>query len=219
MERPDLSSVGTAGPSGTADGTGQQIAVTAPVRARGPSLRPALVVLGVAFVLVLAFGVGSALTGSSSPSPGRPTTVHGIPLATSPGAGALRPIEVPGTPPADVLGSIVVPAGSSTVSSTPWDGLTQYSGTMRFSLRSSQAAVVAFFRKELLARGWSLLSVGAAHDQPGSTEVLAQRASTDGWYWDIGVVVSPSTFGSGAGAAVETTGFTLELYEVPETTP
>jgi hypothetical protein len=85
---------------------------------------------------------------------------------------------------------------------------------MRFSVRASQAALVSFYRRELRARGWSIMSVGPAHDAPATTEVLAQRSSTDGWYWDIGVLVAPTTFGSGSAAAADTTRFTVELYEV-----
>lgn len=191
-----------------------------PVRSRRavPSARPALVVVGIAAVLVLLFGVGAALTGSSSPSaPSAPPTapVHGVTLRAVAAAPVLHPIERPGTPPADVLRSIVMPAGSSTVSSTPWDGETQFSAKMGFRLATTQAAVVSFYRAELKARGWSISSVGAAEGTKGATEVLAQRASTDGWYWEIGVVVSPTTFTRTS--AADSTRFTMDLFEEPDT--
>lgn len=182
-----------------------------------PSARPAFVVVAIAAVLLLLFGIGAALTGSSrAAQPTEPTApVHGVTLPAVAAAPVLHPIERPGTPPADVLRSIVVPAGSSTVSSTPWDGETQFSAKMGFRVASSQAAVLGFYRAELRARGWSISSVGAADGTKGSTEVLAQRASTDGWYWEIGVVVSPTTFARTS--ATDSTRFSMDLFEEPQT--
>jgi len=101
------------------------------------------------------------------------------------------------------------------VSHTPWSGSTQFSAAMSFRLGASQAALVDFFRTELHAHGWSITSVGAAHDAKGATEVLSQRESTDGWFWDAGVVVYPTTF---ARSGADVTRFTLDLYEVPDAT-
>lgn len=212
----------------------------APGRRAVPSARPALVVVGIAAVLVLLFGIGAALTGSSPPSkPAAPATgpVRGTTLRAEAATAALRPIERPGTPPSDVLHSIVLPVGSTAVWSKPWNGGTQFSAKMAFRLPSSQAAVVGFYRTELQARGWSISSVGPARGQKNATEVLAQRASNDGWYWEIGVVVSPTTFSSASGASPgasgppgasaasaasaasgpDTTRFSLDLFEEPDT--
>lgn len=190
-----------------------------------PSARPALIVVGIAAGLLVLFGIGAALTGSPKPAtPSKSATapVKGATLKAESAAPILRPIERPGTPPSDVLGAVVVPAGSAAVSSKPWDGTTQFSGKMTFRLRSSQAAVVEFYKAELRSRGWSISSVGAAEGTKNATEVLAQRASTDGWYWEIGVVVLPTRFttASGSGAAAsssDTTRFTLDLFQEPET--
>lgn len=216
-----MSRVGTssAGPAPASPGVASEHerVVARPRRPAGPSVRPALVVLGIAVALVLLFGIGAALTGSSpSPAP-HASPVHGTSLPAEPAAAGLRPIELPGTPPSDVLGSLVLPKGAVARSSVKWDGSTQYSATMRFDVGTSQGAVVGFYRAELKARGWSIQDVGAARAQHGATEVLAQRPSADGWYWEAGVVVSPTTFGAG-GAAPETTRFTLELYEMPDAT-
>lgn len=197
-----------------------------PARAKVPSARPALVVVGTAAGLVLLFGIGAALTGSSSTAPPAKSStapVKGATLRAEAATAVLRPIERPDTPPDDVLHAVVVPAGSVALSSKPWDGTTQFSGEMTFRLHTSQAAVVAFYRAELKARGWSISSVGPAEGKKGATEVLAQRASSDGWYWEIGVVASPTTFttpasaGGAAGASGDTTRFTLDLFQEPET--
>jgi hypothetical protein len=202
----------------------------APTRRGVPSVRPALIVVGIAAGLVLLFGIGAALTSSSTPPKPRSSAlapVKGTALRAEAATSVLRPIERPDTPPPDVLRSVVVPEGSTTVSSKPWDGSTQFSGEMTFRLQASQAAVVDFYRAELKARGWSISSVGAAEGKKNATEVLAQRASTDGWYWEIGVVVSPTTFtspsrpSSDSGAAgstgADSTQFSLDLFQEPET--
>lgn len=181
--------------------------------------------VGAALFLLLLFGIGAALTGSAAPGPHRHVAVRGTSLAAEPARQALRPIELPGTPPSDVLGSLVVPRGVRVVSVTRWNGLTQYDGRMRFSLAAPQAAVIDFFRAQLRARGWSISAVGPAHGEQGAVEVLAQRPSSDGWFWEVGAVVSPTAFpgapatrSTSSAAAQDTTRFTVELFEVPDAT-
>lgn len=186
-------------------------------RQPGPSLRPALVVVGVALLLVLAFGVGAALTRNTPPKAPAPAAVKGTGLVGQPAAAALRPIEIPGTPPADVLDALMLPKSAARVSVTKWSGSTQYSGKMSFRVGASQAALVHFFRTEMHARGWSIVNVGPARGEHDATEVLAQRASTDGWFWEAGVVIFPTSFSHGA-AAVDVTQFSLDLYEMPDAT-
>ncbi len=184
-------------------------------RAPGPSLRPALVVVGLALLVVLVFGIGAAFTNDATPKAPKSHAVKGTGLVAEPSAATLHPIEILGTPPADILDALVLPRHARKVSDTPWSGSTQYSGEMTFRLDASQASIVRFFRAELHARGWAVTNVGAAHDQPGATEVLAQRASTDGWFWEAGVVVHPTTFER---AGTDLTRFSLDLYEVPDAT-
>jgi hypothetical protein len=182
-----------------------------------PSVRPALVVVGVALLLILLFGVASALT--TNPAPSVPTARHvgSTGLVAEPAAGPLHPIEILGTPPADILDALALPKGSREKSATPWSGSTQFSGTMSFEVGATQAQVISFFHTELRARGWSILDVGPARGHPGATEVLAQRASTDGWFWEAGAVVSPTAFPKRS-AHAEATRYSLELYEMPDAT-
>lgn len=211
---------GPAGNGHRGSGNHENGAVPRRPRAAVPSAKPALVIVGIAAGLVLLFGIGSVLSGSGSPAPAKRAGAHvkGATLKAEGAVDALRPIERPGTPPSDVLRSIVVPKGSAAVSSKPWDGTTQFSGEMTFRLDTSQASVVSFYRAELSARGWSISSVGAAEGHAGSTEVLAQRASSDGWYWEIGVVVSPTSFSSTARATSDdVTRFRLDLFQEPDT--
>jgi hypothetical protein len=206
---------GTAGtPPSATTATSTVVGAPSP-RRTGPSIRPALIVVGIALLLILVFGVASALTSNPTPKAPKPAAVEGTGLVAEPATATLHPIEILGTPPADVLDALVLPKGAHEVSDTPWSGSTQYAGDMSFRLGAAQATLVDFFHTEFHAHGWSIVSVGAAHDDPHATEVLAQRASTDGWFWEAGVVVYPTTFGH---AGADVTRFELELYEMPDAT-
>jgi len=188
-----------------------------PRRTPMPSIRPALVVVGVALLVVIVFGIGAALTTTPSPKVPRQAPLKGTGLVAMPAGAALHPIEILGTPPADVLDALVLPRGAQKVSESPWGGETQYSANMSFQLATSQAAIVDFFHTELRSRGWSIVNVGPARAEKGATEVLAQRASSDGWFWEAGVVVFPTAFRSTSSHA-DVTRFNIDLYEMPDAT-
>ncbi|MGC8472192.1 MAG: hypothetical protein ACP5PM_07870 [Acidimicrobiales bacterium] len=188
-----------------------------PHRTPMPSIRPALVVVGVALLVVIVFGIGAALTTTPSSKVPRQAPLRGTGLVAVPAGTALHPIEILGTPPADVLDALVLPQGAQKLSASPWSGETQYSAKMSFQLATSQATLVDFFHTELRSRGWSMVNVGPARAEKGATEVLAQRASSDGWFWEAGVVVFPTAFGS-ASSHADVTRFSLDLYEMPDAT-
>ncbi len=187
-----------------------------PVR-RTPSMRPALVVVGIAAGILVLFGALAVASGHGTPPPSRtgPARVHGTTLRAVAATRALAPIEHPGTPPDDVLDALVLPEGA--VARGHQDnntGTTQYDEQMTFSLARAEATVVDFYKVELKAKGWSVFDVGTVNGQPGAVEVLAQKGSSDGWYWEAGAVVSPTTFTrSGPHAGAESTRFTLRLFQ------
>ena len=49
-------------------------------------------------------------------------------------------------------------------------------------------------------QGWQIFSTGPADHDPGGLEVLGKKAGSDGFFWEMGAVVSPTTFGAGAPA-------------------
>ncbi|MGH9087807.1 MAG: hypothetical protein ACRDYZ_06790 [Acidimicrobiales bacterium] len=192
-----------------------------PVPRPGPGLRPALVVVGLAVVILVVFGVGSALSGNGTHHgaagaiPAGPTPVAGTTLDAVPAATALAPIRQPGAPPTNIIRALAVPAGATRVAHSPTRSITLFDANVRFTVPGTQSAVVHFYRTELAATGWKLTSVGPARGQRNATEVLAQKAGTDGWYWEAGVVVSPTAFGTGAGSATTgATPFELRLFQV-----
>jgi hypothetical protein len=170
-------------------------------------------VVGIAaFIIVLGI-VGSALDSGSSP----PFTLHTVTLHdgtvvhAGPGATALAPIESDGEPPADVLAGVAVPVGS-TPAGAPSDAdqnLTQYDRTMPFTVELPADEVADFFRVSLPKLGSTIVSDGPDPYQAGSTEILARRGSGDSFYWEIGVVVSPTS-------STGVTPFSVRLYEIPD---
>ncbi len=197
----------------------------APPLSSRTSLKPAFVVLGLAVALVLAFGIGSAVTTGPSgrrPAPvtatpraeGTGPTVAGTGLVSVPAAGVLDPILAPGTPPQNVLGSLRMPRGARRLSfDTNASSTSQYDRTVDLEAQASQGALLAFFREQLPAKGWQLLSTSptASH----GVELLFQRAGSDGWYWEAALKVAPTSFSSAADRSPgeETTRFSLELVQ------
>lgn len=184
--------------------------------------------VGLAALILVIFGIGSALSGnggSANPAttdavPPGPTKVAGTPLEAVPAKGALGALVHGGTPPADVVDALPLPAGSTRVAVAPTRGITLFSASERFTVAGTQAAVVTFYRTELAALQWKILDVGPARGAAHATEVLAQRAGSDGWYWEVGAVVSPTVFPAGA-SAIGTTGttpFALRLFQVNDAT-
>jgi hypothetical protein len=186
---------------------GDDVALPAPRRG------PALVVLGIAVGLViLLFVAGLTDTGGGTVAPVASVTIPGgTAVHLDPASGPLGPIESGGQPPADILSALELPTGSQ-ADGNPVDGdkgVGQFDRTMPFVIDMSADQVVATFRVLFPRLGWSVISTGPDAYHPGSTEILAKRGSSDGYYWEAGIVVSPMT-------AAATTPFSLRLFEVPE---
>ncbi len=70
--------------------------------------------------------------------------------------------------------------------------------------------MVALYRKLLPHLGWQVIYFGTGAQRDGQgTEVLAKHGSGDGYYWEVGAVVSPTT-------STSTTPFSLELFQLPD---
>ncbi len=192
-------------------------------RAQPPSLRPALVVLACAAVLSFG-GFAIALIGSGQAAPptvtGLGTPVPGVNLSAVGASQVLARISSGGAPPSDVLEAVVVPDGARIVSTTSQDAsVDQYDRSIYLQVDTSSAELVKFYRTELRRAHWSFL--GTFPLPSGGTELLAQRAGSDGYEWEVGVVVttvnpsiSPSLAGDGQSSPVM--GLRLRLFEVPD---
>lgn len=186
----------------------------------GPSVKLALVVVLMAVGIVVLGLIAQVFTGSNPPvaTPSSVATAKGSPLKAISASSALAPLVSSGEPPNDIVNAIVLPAGSvpgavmdNTISAESYDE------QRLFSIDASQQSVITFFKVELAAQGWHVESTGAAKNEPGKIEVLAQRAGSDGYYWEIGAVVSQTTFPlSGAARAKGLTNFEVRLFQVSD---
>lgn len=211
------------GDGSSTDGTGSEgAAPTRRVRAPGPTVWPAAIVLGVALVVVITAGVAAVMTSgpvATSATAPRVVQAAGAPVAAVTAQDALAPIITPGLPPANVVDAVVVPTGATVSPGSATDlGVGLYDRSLAFSTPLSEEAVITFYRAELPAEGWKVISQGAPRDAPGF-EILGQIAGTDGYYWEIGVTVSPTAYPRGsASSATGSTGFTLRLFAVDDAT-
>jgi hypothetical protein len=186
-----------------------------------------MTVLAVAVVILLVFAIAAAVTRGGNPTaaPSRsstPAKVHGTALLAIPGAHALKAIEQSGLPPANIVRAVSVPLGADVVSSQSNSaGSGQYDEQVVLSVHAAQLDVFNFFTAEMPAWRWSVFSTGPAQNQPGTIEVLGKQAGDDGWFWEMGAVVSPTTFadtglGSTQTSTGESTRFTIRLFQVSD---
>jgi hypothetical protein len=186
------------------------------------SMRPALVVVGIAAGLILAFSVFAGITnqgsGTVSDAKGTPTKVRGTPLKAIRAADALKSIQQPGEPPSNIVDAVRVPTSARVVSHTNNGGeADQYDEQVELSVTGSQADLIDFYQVEMQSLGWHIFSTGAATNLPGGIQVLGQKAGDDGWYWDMGAIISPTTFPtSGANTGADVTKMTIRLFQVPD---
>ncbi len=177
---------------------------------------PALIVLGIAVVIVVVGLVGSAIV-TDTAGKASPTNVHHVTLsdgtliALTPATTALRSMVTEGQPPWDILDNLAVPSGSrttGTVNNAQSAG--QFDETVSFATSQAGDEVIDTYKTLLPKLGWQVIydGPGLGHESSG-TEVLAKRGSSDGYDWEVGVVVSPTT-------AAGTTPFSVEVFELSD---
>jgi hypothetical protein len=174
---------------------------------------PALIVLGIAVFIVVIGTVGSILDSGSKPT----SAVRSISIADgtvvhlTPATTAMKSIVSAGQPPADILGNLAVPSGSPVVRTVDTDqNETQFDRTVYFTTGLSTDQVADVYKRLLPRLGWSVIYDGdGAQRESQATEVLAKRGSGDGFYWEVGAVVSPTT-------SAGITPFSLEVFEIPD---
>jgi len=196
--------------------------VRAPVRPpprAGFSMKAAMIVPGIG-VLILALFIGAGFLTSNpvqqTTTSTRTFSVPGTTLRAQPAVTALAVIAVAGQPPGNIVNATSIPVGATRVSFRNNTASAQaYDAQIQLTIDSSQGAVENFYAKDLKLQGWQIFGTGPADNDPGAIEVLAKQAGSDGFYWEIGAVVSATTFGPGAPATGSTT-FTLRLLQQPD---
>jgi hypothetical protein len=185
----------------------------------GYSLHLAMIVPGIG-VLILGLFIGAEFL-TSNPVQQPRTSAHsfhvpGTPLVAVPAIHALKVITVAGQPPANIVNAASIPQGARRTSFENNSASAQeYDAQITLQIDQSQAAVENFYSKDLKKQGWQIFSTGPALHVTNGLEVLAKKAGSDGFYWELGAVISPTTFGANAPAAGSTS-FNLELVQQPD---
>jgi hypothetical protein len=182
----------------------------------GFSIGPAMVVAGLALLILIVFVTIGILT-TQKPAPVRhsivPSAVTGSPIKAHAAATALAPIVVSGEPPANILNAVDLPEGAVRVSHrNNAAGSGQFDAQAVFRNDDSQAALLAFYAADMKLQGWQIYDKGPAANDPHALEVLGKLAGTDGYYWEMGATVSATTFGPGAPPTGQTD-FTIRLFQ------
>jgi hypothetical protein len=198
----------------------EELPVPEPLRPPAPggiSMRPAMIVLGLALLILVVF-VTIGLLSARAPVPvkvgGAPSAVQGTTLRAESAAGLLSPIVKAGEPPTNIRNAVSVPVGSQRLShkDNSANGAGTFDSQVVFRSDASQGALLSFFAADMKRQGWQVFDRGPAADDPGALEVLGKLAGSDGYYWELGATVSPTTFGPG-GPAHGQTNFTVRLLQ------
>ena len=198
-----------------ADPGGSAPEADAPAPPVGPrsTRTPALVVLGLAVAIAVVGVIGSIVASGSAPTyPSRTVVLpDGSRVTMEAAAPLLTGLISDGQPPADVLGNLGLPRGSQVRGTISGDqGAAQFDRTARLTVPLAADQVIAAFRAALPRTGWQVIYTGGApQGGPGATELLAKHGSSDGFYWEAGVVADPT-------AADGTTAYTVEILQLPD---
>jgi len=174
---------------------------------------PAMIVLGLAVVILLGGVAAAAFSSSSNPTfTIRQVTlddgaiIHLVPAATK-----LHAIVDNSEPPSDIIGNLGVPRESTVHGLVNSDQhAAQFDRTVDLTSELAQPQVTEAYRRMLAAAGWKVIYEGSApQGAAGSTEILATRGSSDGFYWEVGVVASPTT-------PLGSTPYSVEVFETPD---
>ncbi len=176
-----------------------------PVRVRKG---PALFIL--AIVALIAIG-GSAMALIPSHGPGV-TQYPGVgtdgDLGSSAGVrqvvatGILRSIATSGSVPADISSNLTVPAGTRVTGTKDLDsGGGQFDRSVYLQAPFSQSKVIDSYLNELPRLGWRVTSTSSVLGNNGqpADQILAQRGSSDGYYWEVGLTIMASKLTSTVG--------------------
>jgi hypothetical protein len=209
---------GRSWPRGPRNGPNDDATEPRPPELPGPSVKLALIVVLLAAGIIVVGLIAMAVWGSTKPAaaPASVATAKGSPVAAIPAAPDLAPLVSGQEPPNDIINALVLPKGSiagavinDSVSAESYDE------ERIFTFAGAEERVIKFFEVELPAQGWHVVSTGPPKNQTGF-EVLAQRAGSDGYYWEVGAVISPTSF-AGADKSAGSTQFDIRLFQVSDT--
>jgi len=182
-------------------------------------MRAAMIVPGIG-LLILALFIGAGFLTSNPVQPIKPSTgafsVPGTPLRAVPAVNDLKVIAISGQPPGNIINAVAVPEGATRTSYQNNSAQAQeYDAQITLRADESQAAVDNFYQKDMKKQGWQIFSTGPADHVVDGLEILGKKAGSDGFYWEMGAIISPTSFGAGT-PATGATSFSLVLVQEPD---
>jgi hypothetical protein len=185
----------------------------------GFNMKAAMIVPGIGVVILVLF-IGAGILTSNPVQRAKTASgsfaVAGTPLRATPAAHDLKVITVSGQPPGNIINAVSIPDGAVRVSHVNNSAAAQeYDAQIGLTDAHSQSAVEQFYRRSMDKQGWQISDTGPADHHPGSLEVIGKKAGSDGFFWTMGVVVAPTTFGASAPPG-GITSFTVELFQQPD---
>lgn len=126
--------------------------------------------------------------------------------------GSIDPILAP---PLDIERSVFVPASCVVSASIPTGAdASRPSVATEFSCANTSGFLVSFYRAQLPHSEWKVFSDAQTTHDGGGIALLSQKAGSDGFYWQLGVVIGNTTFtSSGGGVPTEATKVTIRLFQ------
>jgi hypothetical protein len=183
------------------------------------SMRAAMLVPGLGVLILGVFITLGFVTSNPVQQTKTSDTVHqitGTSLHAVPGESALKVITKSGEPPGNILNAVSIPQGATLVSHQNNSALAdQFDAQIELRSDATQGALENFYQHDMKAQGWQIFETGAADHDAGAIEVLAKKAGSDGFYWEMGAVMSATTFGPSAPPTGDTD-FTIRLFQVPD---
>jgi hypothetical protein len=183
------------------------------------SMRPAMIVPGIGLLILVLF-IGAEFLTSNPVQQTKTSTkafsIAGTPLRALPAVHDLQVITVSGQPPGNIINAVSVPDGATRTSyKNNSNGAQGYDAQITLRADESEAALNNFYKVDMKKQGWQVISTGPADHVTGGLEVLGKKAGSDGFYWEMGAVILPTSFGAGA-PATGATSFSLELIQVQD---
>jgi hypothetical protein len=191
-----MTTTGDSPPSGTQEmnaDTGSNAGAEIP--RPGPQLArkgPALIFLGVVAFVALGGLLLAALSSNPKTPPAPIGGVAGSKVTAARASSFISKIAVAGEPPANVTEAVVVPSGSTLTSfHREAENLELFAGSVTLSAPDQPSDIVSFYRLELSHDKWKVTRTDATADGKGS-ELFATIAGSDGFYWELEVIVESS---------------------------
>ncbi len=163
------------------------------------SLRPALVVLAVVAVIIVGGGLLAIFSGSTAKSNDRSTVpsrliVEGVQFSLA--RTTLLNTEHGPLIPGDVISSLAIPLGAKLTRVVNLDnGNGPFDRQVDLVSTVSRSQLLTAYTTLLNEYGWRQSGTETMAGRSGSSaiELLAQRASSDGYNWEVGVTLTVGT--------------------------